>query len=310
MFLGVFELLVLFLVPVVLLAVVVGVVVVATARSEATLTPEVAGARRHAVTTSAVSALLMLGAPAAARPARRGDHGRRPRRPALPDVGARPRPRPARRRPGRALRPAGRRAHLAAADRHLAHRPAPGPVAAQPAPGRLAPGRRDDHRAGGVRRRRAGGRRVRTGDPAPARRRRRDRGPLPGVGLRRAAADRAPPLRARRRPDAACRAAPLGGGHRRRGQRPAAAPRLRRPGVPGSHRGRSGHARPGPVPGRRGRGPRLRRRRMAHRGRGADGTAPFLVLAGLVVLVLPVPRLPAVSAYAVPPAPSVPMGSA
>jgi hypothetical protein len=39
-------------------------------------------------------------------------------------------------------------------------------------------------------------------------------------------------------------------------------------------------------------------------------TAPFLVLAGLVVLVLPVPRLPAVSAYPVPPAPSVPMGSA
>ena len=63
MFLGVFELLVLFLVPVVLLAVVVGVVLVATARSEATLTSEVAGARRHAVTTSAVSALLVLGAP-------------------------------------------------------------------------------------------------------------------------------------------------------------------------------------------------------------------------------------------------------
>ena len=63
MFFGVFELLVLFLVPVVLLAVVVGVVLVATARSEATLTSEVAGARRHAVTTSAVSALLMLGAP-------------------------------------------------------------------------------------------------------------------------------------------------------------------------------------------------------------------------------------------------------
>jgi hypothetical protein len=62
-FLGVFELLVLFLVPVVLLAVVVGVVLVATARSEATLTSEVACARRHAVTTSAVSALLMLGAP-------------------------------------------------------------------------------------------------------------------------------------------------------------------------------------------------------------------------------------------------------
>ena len=37
---------------------------------------------------------------------------------------------------------------------------------------------------------------------------------------------------------------------------------------------------------------------------------PFVVLAGLVVLVLPVPRLPAAPAYAVPPTPSVPMGSA
>ena len=56
-------LLVLFLVPVVLLAVVVGVVLVATSRSAATLTFEVAVARRHAVTTSAVAALLMLGTP-------------------------------------------------------------------------------------------------------------------------------------------------------------------------------------------------------------------------------------------------------
>ena len=62
-FVGSLELLILFLVPVVLLAVVVGVVLVTTARSEATLTSEVAAARRHAVTTSAVAALLMLGTP-------------------------------------------------------------------------------------------------------------------------------------------------------------------------------------------------------------------------------------------------------
>ena len=63
MFVGSLALLVLFLVPVVLLAVVVGVVLVTTARSEATLTSQVAGARRHAVTTSAVAALMMFGAP-------------------------------------------------------------------------------------------------------------------------------------------------------------------------------------------------------------------------------------------------------
>ena len=63
MSLGVLELLVLFLVPVVLLAVVVGVVLAATSRSTSTLTSEVATARRHAVTTSAVAALLLLGSP-------------------------------------------------------------------------------------------------------------------------------------------------------------------------------------------------------------------------------------------------------
>ena len=63
MSLGVLELLVLFLVPVVLLGVVVGVVLAATSRPVSTLTSEVAAARRHAVTTSAVAALLMLGLP-------------------------------------------------------------------------------------------------------------------------------------------------------------------------------------------------------------------------------------------------------
>lgn len=63
MFLGALELLVLFLVPVFLLAIVVTVVLVTTARAESTLTSEVAAARRHAVTTSAVAALLMVGAP-------------------------------------------------------------------------------------------------------------------------------------------------------------------------------------------------------------------------------------------------------
>lgn len=63
MFLGALELLVLFLVPVFVLAIVLTVVLVTTARSESTLTSEVAAARRHAVTTSVVAALLMVGAP-------------------------------------------------------------------------------------------------------------------------------------------------------------------------------------------------------------------------------------------------------
>ena len=311
-FVGSLELLILFLVPVVLLAVVVGVVLVTTARSEATLTSEVAAARRHAVTTSAVAALLMLGTPVllglflgatavvglGALPLMTSARALAvtPLLGALAGlcallVGELTWPRPTGSSRTALLQDRSLRTLLEGAWVRTAAVTTVLTAAALVTAGVLADG---------------SGQAIRH---TPTRRR-RDRRPVPGLVLRRAAAHRAGALRARRRPGAACRAPPLGRGHRGRRDRQPAAPCLGRAGLPGDHRRRSGHARPGPVLRWCRRASGLRRRGVAHRGHGADGGRATRGAGRPRGARAPGARLPATPAYVASPTPSVPMGSA